>query len=112
MEGNLHKDQLLKIAPALTYLSLANLFGDTINNYSATAIEATRACFIHLDIFKESIKRNGDFALEIIKDISHAELSYLKRFVDLGQKQIKIRLAETLLNFRRMCINTQNSTIL
>ncbi len=101
MEGNLGKDQILKIIPAPTYLGLANLFGDTINNYSATAIETTSACFIHINIFKEFIEHNGDFALEIIKDISREELSYFKRFVNHNQKQINGRLAETLLYFVR-----------
>lgn len=101
MEGNRHKDQILKITPAPTYLGLANLFDDNINNYSATAIEATSACFIHINIFKEFIEKNGDFALEIIKDISREELSYYKRFVNHSQKQIDGRLAETLLYFDR-----------
>ena len=101
MEGTQHKDQILKITPAPTYLGLANLFGDTINNYSATAIEATSACFIHIDVFKQFIEKNGDFALEIIKDISREEISYYKRFVNNNQKQIDGRLAETLLYFVR-----------
>ncbi|MCF8372331.1 MAG: Crp/Fnr family transcriptional regulator [Bacteroidales bacterium] len=101
MEGNQRKDQILKITHAHTYLGLANLFGDTINNYSATAIEATSACFIHINIFKQFIEMNGDFALEIIKDISREELSYYKRFVNHAQKQIDGRLAETILFFVR-----------
>ncbi len=101
MSGLQDKDQILKIIPAPTYLGLANLFGDTINNYSATAIEHTVACFIHINVFKDFIENNGNFALEIIKDISREELTYFKRFVNHNQKQIDGRLAETLLYFLR-----------
>jgi CRP-like cAMP-binding protein len=99
MTGLQGKDQILKIVPAPTYLGLANLFGDTINNYSASAVEQTIACFIHIDVFKEFIEHNGNFALEIIKDISREELTYFKRFVNHNQKHIDGRLAEILLYF-------------
>ncbi len=99
MAGISGKDQILKITSAPTYLGLANLFGDTINNYSATAIEKTTACFIPIDIFIDFIKNNGNFAFEIIKDISKQELRHYKQFSDHNQKQINGRVADTLLFF-------------
>ena len=99
MSGPGGKDQILKVQQAPSYLGLANLFGDKINHYSATCIEESTACFIHIDEFKGLIKTNGDFAYEIIKEISREELKYYNRFVNRNQKQINGRLAETLLNF-------------
>ena len=99
MSGPGNKDQILKVQQAPSYLGLANLFGDKVNHYSATCIEESTACFIHIDEFKGLIKSNGDFAYEIIKDISKDELKYYHRFVNRNQKQINGRLAETLLNF-------------
>ncbi|MEA3444909.1 MAG: Crp/Fnr family transcriptional regulator [Bacteroidota bacterium] len=98
-EGHAGKDQIFKISPAPSFLGLTNLFGDTINNYSVTAIEATSACFIQINTFKNFISTNGNFALEIIKKISRDELAYFNKFVNQKQKQVNGRLAETLLFF-------------
>ena len=100
MSGPGNKDQILKVEMAPAYLGLSNLFGDKVNHYSATCIEDTIACFIHIDEFTGLLKSNGAFAYEIIKDISRDELKYYNRFVNRNQKQINGRLAETLLNFK------------
>jgi CRP-like cAMP-binding protein len=94
-----HKDCILKIVPAPTYLGLSTIFGDSINRFTATALEPTAACFIDVRTFKHLINTNGKFAYEIIADVSRDELGIYYRFVDRMHKQIPGRLAGALLHF-------------
>ena len=93
------RDQIIKIAKAPSYLGLPTTFGDKINQYSATAIEDSIACFIDMNAFKEFIYINGEFAYEIIVDVCKNELENHRRCVNRNQKQTTGRLAEALLYF-------------
>ncbi|MCB0639143.1 MAG: Crp/Fnr family transcriptional regulator [Lewinella sp.] len=95
------KDCILKIAPAPSYLGLSTIFGDSINRFSATAIETTAACFIDVQTFKHLINTNGRFAYEIIADLSRDELRLYSRFVNRMHKQVPGRLAGALIYFAK-----------
>jgi CRP-like cAMP-binding protein len=93
------KDCILKLAPAPAYLGLATIFGDSVNRFSATALEPTTACFIDVSTFKHLILTNGQFAHEIIAEVSRDELRLYRRFAQRMHQQIPGRLAGTLLFF-------------
>ena len=95
------KDCILKIIPAPSYLGLSTIFGDSINRFSATALETTTACCIDVSTFKHLINTNGKFAYEIIADISREELRIFNRFVNRMHKQIPGRLAGALIYFAK-----------
>jgi len=99
MKGPGDRDQILKIAKPGAYIGIQTILGDVVNHYSATALKDTNACFINLNIFKELIRKNGDFAYELMVYICKEELSYFHRFVNLSQKQINGRLADAILYF-------------
>jgi len=80
-------------------LGLPTIFGDRINQYSATAIEPTDACCISIETFKTLIHQNGKFAYELIADISKNELCSFRNFVDHAHKQVPGRLAGALVYF-------------
>jgi len=93
------KEYILKLVAAPAYLGLSTIFGDRINNYSATALVPTTACFINIETFKELIHTNGRFAYEIIADISRDELLDYKRFAIQSHKQAPERIAGVILYF-------------
>ncbi len=93
------KDYILKIATPPSYLGLPTIFGDCINQYSATALESTTACFIDIATFKHLIYTNGEFAFEIIEDICKDELCNFRRYVNQTHKQTPGRLAGALIYF-------------
>jgi len=95
------RDHILKIQQAPSYLGLVNFFGDNKNHFSATCLEDTTACMLKSEYFSSLIKTNGEFAFEIIKDISKDELNYFNKYINRNQKHINGRLAETLLNFKK-----------
>ena len=69
------------------------------HNYSVSAITSVQACFIGFDIFKQLVRVNGAFAESLIEDISEKSLKSHIRMVNLAQKRMSGRLAETLLYF-------------
>ena len=93
------KDYIINLVKAPAYLGLATIFGDRVNNYSATTLEPTTACFIDIDTFKNLIYGNGKFAYEIISDICRNELLDYKRFALQSHKQTPGRIAGVILYF-------------
>ena len=99
MHAEGRKEVILKITAAPAFLGLPTIFGDCINQYSATAVEPTEACCINIETFKKLIHQNGAFAYELIADISKDELCNLRHYVDQAHKQVPGRLAGTLTYF-------------
>ena len=92
-------DQILKISGPGNYLGIQTILGDEMNHYSASAITGCHACYINVEVFRELIRKNGEFAHELIVVICQDELNYFNRFVSQSQKQLNGRLAEILLYF-------------
>lgn len=98
IKGNI-RERILKIVQAPTYLCLPSTFGDKINHFSATAIEETTVCFIDVTVFKQFIYTNGDFAFQIILNMSKAELQNFHNCLNIAQKQNMGRIADAILFF-------------
>jgi len=100
------KERIMKIVKAPSYLCLPSTFGAKINHFSATAIENTSVCFIDVTVFKQFIYSNGDFALQIILDLSQGELQSLHHCLNNAQKQNIGRVADAILFFAREIYNS------
>ena len=96
MQGPVN-EKILRIIKAPSYLGITTTFGVKLNQFSATALEATTVCFIDSNIFREFIYKNGKFAHEIIIELCNNELYDYQKSVSLSQKQIPGLVAETLL---------------
>ena len=94
-----HKEKIMRIVKAPAYLCLPSTFGDKINHFSATALEETDICFIDVTAFKHFIFNNGDFAWQIILDLSKSELRNLHNCLNNAQKQNIGRVADAVLFF-------------
>lgn len=99
MTGPSGEDQILKIVSQGSYLGIQTILTDKIHRYSASALKESLVCYIDINLFKELIKRNSQFAFELILYLCMDELSYFERFVNLSQKQINGRLADALIYF-------------
>jgi CRP-like cAMP-binding protein len=102
------KEQIMRIVKAPDYLCLPSTFGDKINHFSATAIEETEICFIDVTTFKQFIHGNGDFAFQIIMDLSKDQLQNLHNCLNNAQKQNIGRIADALLFFANEIYYSQN----
>ncbi len=99
------KEIILRLHKAPSYLGLASIFANKINQYSATAIENTSVCFISFNVFQKFIYTNGNFALEIIADLCRSEIKDYQRWVDQSQKNMNGRLADTILHMSNKVFN-------
>ena len=97
-----HREQIIKIAKGPAFLGLPTTFADKVNQYSATAIEKTVACFIDMNAFKQFIYKNGVFAYEIIINLCKEELDNFHKCVNHKQKHLHGRVADTLLHVSKV----------
>jgi cAMP-binding proteins - catabolite gene activator and regulatory subunit of cAMP-dependent protein kinases len=105
------KERIKKIIKAPAYLCLPSTFGDKVNHFSATAIEATKVCFIDVNVFKQFIYDNGDFAYQIILDLSKGELQNFHTCLNNAQKQNIGRVADAILFFANEIYNSNTFTL-
>ena len=112
MTGPNNKEQILKIVKSPAYLRISSKLGSNINQYSATAIKDTIACFIDIDIFKKIIYMNSKFAYEILTSVCEDGLYCFNKFVNQTQKQIHGRLAEAILYFSKTIYNNSKEFVL
>ncbi|MCF8402662.1 MAG: Crp/Fnr family transcriptional regulator [Bacteroidales bacterium] len=101
-------DQILKIVSQGSYIGIQTILTDKIHRYSATALKESIVCYIDINLFKELIQRNSQFAFELILYLCADELSYFERFVNLSQKNVNGRLADTLLYFSKTISKSEN----
>ena len=92
-----HREMIIRLVKAPSYLGLPSIFTDKINQYSVTALENTLTCFIDFKVFKQFIISNGNFALEIIEDLCKKEINDNHRWANQTQKNMNGKIAETLL---------------
>jgi CRP/FNR family transcriptional regulator len=100
------RERIMKIVKAPAYICLPSNFGDKVNHFSATALEPTSVCFIDLTLFKKFIYENGDFAYQIILDMSKGELQNFKNCLNNAQKQNIGRIADAILFFAKEIYNS------
>ncbi|MEN8116415.1 MAG: Crp/Fnr family transcriptional regulator [Bacteroidota bacterium] len=100
------RDYILSISKKGAYLGIHNLNKTTRQyNVSATAITKCKVCFIDIEKFGVLVRRNGDFAMEIISYIFGDEMNYFDRLVNNVQQQLHGRLANTLHYFANEVYN-------
>ncbi|MCX6256360.1 MAG: Crp/Fnr family transcriptional regulator [Bacteroidia bacterium] len=95
-------EQILSIVKEHTYLGLSSLFGDRINHYSYSALEDVKVCYIDIAVFINLVRKNGNFAYEILVSVSRDSLNNFHRFINQLHKKIYGRVADGILYFSRI----------
>ena len=94
------KEYIVSISKKGAYLGIQNLNKANKTNYfSAYALTNTLVCFLDIDYFDQLIKRNGEFASEVISYIINDEMGNFDRFLNNVQQQLPGRLANILFYF-------------
>jgi len=106
-----YKEQIISITKATSYLGIPSTFNDKIDEYSATALEKTKVCFIDARVFKDFINRKGGFAYEIIIEMCKNKINAYKKCVNRAQKQVHGRIADSLLYFYKEIYNNKKFTL-
>jgi len=88
----------LKILPSGNMIGLTSLLdGSNVFQYSAYAYQTSKVRLIDINVFKQLIKQNADFANEVINLLCENAIQTYGRFFCFTQKQSYGRLADTFL---------------
>ncbi|MBX7093741.1 MAG: Crp/Fnr family transcriptional regulator [Flavobacteriales bacterium] len=106
------KEQILRFyGPGSVIGYRAVLSGE---NYfsNATVIEESRICFISKTLFLKNLKENASFAMFILNLLAHDLKVAESTIVSMAHKQVRERLAESLLRLRDFYgLESDNATI-
>jgi CRP-like cAMP-binding protein len=93
------KIHILKISSSENFIGLLSVFSGQLNTYSVATIEDSEIVFTDIATIKKIIKENGGYALHFMKLISDYGLFIFDKLINMSQKQIPGRIAETILFF-------------
>ena len=91
------KDQIVKLVKKGELLGQRSLISEESTNLSAVAIEDMQVCFIPKQEILQFFNENNQFSLNMMKSICGDLKDADDNMVNLAQKTVKQRLAETLL---------------
>ena len=91
------KDQIVKLVKKGELLGQRSLISEESTNLSAIAIEDMQVCFIPKQEILQFFNENNQFSLNMMKSVCGDLKDADDNMVNLAQKTVKQRLAETLL---------------
>ena len=94
---NGHHPTILSVESDGYFIGLQSLFSNNVFHYSVEALEDTELCLVDINVFRELIRENAEFAARIIEYINNDMVKTYNRFHSFTQKQIHGRFAELLL---------------
>jgi len=107
------KNLILSLVKPINYILGPGVYVDNCHYYSASAVEDSTACLVDVNIFKQLIHRNPDFAEDFIKREAQQSIYNFDQIVSLTQKQMPGRIADVLFYLREQiyCANPFEITI-
>ncbi|WP_396218272.1 Crp/Fnr family transcriptional regulator [Flavobacterium sp.] len=91
------KDQIVKLVKKGELLGQRSLISEEFTNLSAVAVEDMQICFIPKQEILQFFNENNQFSLNMMKSVCGDLKDADDNMVNLAQKTVKQRLAETLL---------------
>ena len=98
-DGRNDKSIILKIVTPGHFISLVSIFGNTIFDYSATAINNSKILFIDIITFNSILENNGKYSVYLLKNLCQDTLSIFDRLTSQYQKQLPGKIANIILYF-------------
>jgi CRP-like cAMP-binding protein len=105
-----NQEQILQIVKPHSYLGMASLFGDKLNQYSYESLTDLKLCYIDSDIFISLVRKNGDFAFEILTSVERDSINNFHLFIN-QDKKIYSRIADILIYFSRIIFSSNKIQI-
>ena len=96
--GDEGKDQIVRFASAGELLGYRSSLSNESYRATATAMEDCYVCHIPKDKFNEALSKNRKFSLEIIKILAEDLKKSEENIINISQKSVKERIAETLIS--------------
>ncbi|MCF7561337.1 Crp/Fnr family transcriptional regulator [Sabulilitoribacter multivorans] len=90
------KDQIVRIVVKGDLLGQRSLVTDESSNLQATALNDMEVCFIPKSEIMNDLQNNSKFSFDVLKDMAHDLKEADDIIVNMAQKSVRQRLAETL----------------
>jgi CRP/FNR family transcriptional regulator, polysaccharide utilization system transcription regulator len=100
--GEEGKEQIVRFATQSNLLGYRALLSGECYTASATALEDTKLCLISKQVFMELIHNNPVFSLQTIKLLSKDLKTAEDKIVNMAQKPVRERIAESLLMLKEL----------
>ncbi len=97
IEGLNNRNITLYIMKPHSYIGLLSFFETPTYSYSVKALEDSHICMVDLDCIKQLYIENHDFLLKLNKAFGKSVSSILSKIITLNQKNIRGRIADSLL---------------
>lgn len=94
------KDQIIKFVSDGEVLGQRSVIAQEPANLRAVAINDIDSCFIPKDLILSNLESNPNFSLEILQNLAHELKEADDVIVNISQKPVKNRIAETLLHLK------------
>jgi CRP-like cAMP-binding protein len=98
-EGRNKRNFILKIASAGEFIGLMSVFGGSMNQFSASAVDSSDIGYIEKSAFNSIMQKNGEFANGVAKYLSEEGLFIFERLIGQSHKQLPGRIADVILYF-------------
>jgi len=97
LQSSQQKQLNVRLAKQGDYMAFSAMFGESVYSYSATAIKDSTICMIEKDALTQLLLKNPEFALRITSRKSFNERRLLDIIDNFSNKQMRGKLASTLL---------------
>lgn len=91
------KDQIVKMVVKGQLIGQRSLITDENSNLQATALNDMEVCFIPKSEIIADLQRNPKFSFDVLKDMAHDLKEADDIIVNMAQKSVRQRLAETII---------------
>ena len=92
------KDQIIKFVSNGDVLGQRSVIAQEPTNLRAVAVNDMNSCFIPKNIILDNLQNNPNFSLEMLHNLAHELKEADDVIVNISQKSVKQRIAETLLH--------------
>lgn len=90
------KDQVVKLALKGGMIGQRSLVSGEPSNLTATAVNDMQICFVPKNEILEDLQKNSNFSMDVLKNMAIDLKNSDDQLVDMAQKTVKQRLANTL----------------
>ncbi|MHB0755094.1 Crp/Fnr family transcriptional regulator [Polaribacter sp. M15] len=91
------KNQIVSLVQRGDLIGERSLISDEVSNLNAVAIDDMEVCFIPKEEIINDLEKNPNFTMDVLKTMANSLKKADNIIVDMAQKSVKQRLAETLL---------------
>lgn len=102
------KDQVVKLATKGSVIGQRSVIAEEHTNLSAVAVNDMEVCFVPKENILNTLQRNPDFAVEVLRHMAHDLKEADDVIVNMSQKTVKQRIAEAFLYLKQNFGEDQN----